>query len=82
MANEHLVGDQRNVRFSLGVDTVFSGGFGSVVDTTWFNCTYWGDRAISRGQELHLEGRMIGHKYVDSEGKDRQYLEVKVQKIW
>lgn len=79
---EFLVGDQRLVRFGLGVDTVFSGGAGSVAKTTWFNCTYWGDRAISKGQELHLEGRIIGQDYMDSDGRARQAFEVKVNKIW
>lgn len=79
---EQIVGNERCVRFSVAVDTVYRGLGGSSVSTTWFNCTYWGNCAIERGQEIHLEGRMVGQTYTTPEGESRQYFEVKVNRIW
>lgn len=74
--NEQKVGNERLVRFSVAVETV------STVQTTWFNCTYWGNCSIEKGQEIHLEGRMVGQSYTDLNGNSRQFYEVKVQRIW
>lgn len=76
---ESLVGNERLVRFSVGVDTMFSGAAAS---TTWFSCSYWGNCTIEKGQEIHLEGRMVGQSYIDQEGNSRQFYEVKVNRIW
>lgn len=77
-----VVGDSRNVRFTVAVDTVFKGGSGSTVETSWFNCTYWGDKVIEKGQEIHVEGRMVSQSFTDSEGRSNAFYEVKVNKIW
>ena len=82
VVNEHIVGNERNVRFSVAVDTVYRGGAGATVHTTWFSCSYWGNCDVVKGQDIHLEGRMVGNSYTDIEGKERQYLEVKVGRIW
>lgn len=82
MVNEAVVGNATIKRFSVAVDSVYRGGAGAVVNTTWFSCSYWGDRKIEKGQDIHLEGRMVGNTYTDIEGNSRQYLEVKVNKIW
>lgn len=82
MVNETIVGNERCLRFSVAVDTIYRGVGGSSVSTTWFSCTYWGNCDVEKGQEIHLEGRMVGNTYTDIEGNSRQYLEVKVQKIW
>lgn len=79
---ETIVGDKRNVRFSVAVDTVYRGGAGATVQTTWFNCTYWGNCTIEKGQEIHLEGRMVGQTYTNPEGESRQFFEVKVNRIF
>ena len=76
---EFIVGNERLLRFSVGVNTMFEGAGAS---TTWFSCAYWGNCTIEKGQEIHLEGRMAGQSYTDQEGRDRQYLEVKVNRIW
>ena len=77
------VGDSFVHRFSIGVDEVFRGPGGSVVKTNWFNCTYWGScDKIEKGKDIHIEGRIVGNSYSDSEGRSHTYYEVKVQKIW
>jgi len=53
-----------------------------VAQTTWFNCSYWGNCTIEKGQEIHLEGRMVGHDYMDMDGRARQAFEVKVNRIY
>lgn len=79
---ETTVGPERNVRFSVGVDTVYRGVAESSVQTTWFSCSYWGNCDVEKGQEIHLEGRIIGHNYMDMDGRARQAFEVKVNRIW
>lgn len=79
---EFVVGNERLVRFSVAVDTMFKNRDGAGASTTWFSCAYWGNCTIEKGQEIHLEGRMAGQSYTDQEGRDRQYLEVKVNRIW
>lgn len=80
--SEQIVGAERLVRFSVAVDTVYRGGPGSMVKTTWFNCTYWGNCDIERGTDIHLDGRIVGETYYDENGNGRQYFEVKVNRIW
>lgn len=80
--NETIVCNERNLRFSVGVDAVYRGGAGSTVQTTWFNCSYWGNCTIEKGQDIHLEGRMAGQSYTDQDGNSRQFYEVKVNRIW
>ena len=79
---EQVVGNERLVRFSVAVETVYRGGAGSTVSATWFNCSYWGNCDVNEGQEIHLDGRMVGQTYYDENGNSRQYLEVKVNRIW
>lgn len=81
-AKETIVGDQRNVRFSVMVDRVFEGPSGNTIETTWFNCSYWGNCTIEKGQVIHLEGRMVGHSYTDDSGRGHTAYEVKVNRIW
>lgn len=76
---EFVVGNERLLRFSIGVDTMFNGAGAS---TTWFNCSYWGNIAIKKGQDIHLEGRMVGQSYIDQDGNSRQFYEIKVNRIW
>ena len=80
--SEQVVGNERLVRFSLAVCTAYKGREYSVAETTWFNCTYWGNCTIEKGQEIHLDGTMRGQTYTTPEGESRQYFEVKVNRIW
>lgn len=82
MVNETIVGNERCVRFSVAVDTIYRGAGGSSVSTTWFSCTYWGNCDIEKGQEIHLDGTMRGQTYTGVDGQSRQYMEVKVNRIW
>ena len=80
--SEQIVGNERLVRFSLAVDTVYRGMGGSSVSATWFNCSYWGNCEIEKGKDIHIEGRMVGQTYTNPEGESRQYYEVKVNRIY
>ncbi len=80
--HEGVYGNERNVRFSVAVNQVFKGGAGSAVKTTWFQCNYWGNAVIEKGQTIHLDGRMLGNEYTDQDGNTRTYYEVKVGRIW
>ena len=80
--HEQVIGNERLVRFSVGVETVYRGGAGSTVSTTWFSCTYWGNCDIERGTDIHLDGTMRGQTYTGEDGQPRQFYEVKVNRIW
>lgn len=67
----------RNIRFTLAVNE----SAGNVVTTTWFSCTYWGEHIISKGQEIHIKGRMISNRYADAEGNEKTFYEVRVSSI-
>ena len=79
---EQTIGNERVVKFSVAVDTVYRGLGGSSVSTTWFNCTYWGNCTIEKGEEVHLEGRMVSHTYMGEDGNPRQSYEVKVYRFY
>lgn len=81
--NTQLICDSFVHRFSIGVDEVFRGPAGAALKTNWFNCTYWGEcEKIEKGNDIHIEGRIVANSYPDSEGRSHTYYEVKVQKIW
>ena len=82
MVSEQIVGNERLVRFSVGVNAVYRGGAGATVQTTWFNCVYWGNCDVEKGKDIHLDGTMRGQTYTGEDGQLRQVYEVKVNRIW
>lgn len=80
--HETIVGNERIVRFSVAVNTAYRGAAGATVQVSWFNCVYWGNCTIEKGQQIHLEGRVRSQSYTDQDGNARQYMEVKVGRIW
>ena len=80
--HEQVIGNERLVRFSVGVETVYRGGAGATVSTTWFNCVYWGNCDVEKGKDIHLDGKMRGHTFTGEDGQPRQVYEVKVNRIW
>lgn len=80
--HEQTIGNERLVRFSVGVNTVYRGGAGATVSTTWFNCVYWGNCDVEKGKDIHLDGTMRGQTYTGEDGQPRQVYEVKVNRIW
>lgn len=80
--SESVVGNERLVRFSLAVCTFFEGCGEAIATTTWFNCTYWGNIEVLKGEEVHLEGRMVSHTYMGEDEKPRQNYEVKVYRFY
>lgn len=75
-AIETIVNNERVVKFSVAVSE------GVFTETVWFDCSYRGDRTIEKEEEIHLEGRMVSHCYMDMSGEIRQTYEVKVNKIF
>ena len=80
--SESIVGNERLVRFSLAVCTAYKDRAEAISETTWFNCTYRGNFEVLKGEEVHLEGRMVSHTYMGEDGKPRQSYEVKVYMIY
>lgn len=70
-------GNKRNVRFSLAVDAAEN----NCVTTTWFNCSYWGNCVVEKGQYIHIKGRLNSRRYTDNDGKERIFYEVRVYSI-
>lgn len=55
-----------------------------VRDSTWFHCVWFTDKreeadSIRVNQEYSVEGNIRGNSYTDTDGKARQFYEVKVQ---
>lgn len=80
--HEQVIGKERLVRFSVGVETVYLGGAGSTVSMTWFNCVYRGNCDVEKGKDIHLDWKMRGQTYTGVDEQSRQFYEVKVNRIW
>ena len=55
-----------------------------VADSTWFHCVWFTDKreeadSIHMNQVYEVEGNIRGNQYADTDGKARQFYEVKVQ---
>ena len=70
-------------RFTIAVNSVYKGAGGTVVQTDWFQCVYWGESdKFVKGNDIPLEGRIHVNRYTDDEGNSHSYVEVKVNKIY
>lgn len=74
----------RVANFTLCVEHAYTTRKGEAfVDTTWFNCVLWEQRAgqldsIVKGGMAHVEGRLRQRRYTATDGTERSVLEVVV----
>ena len=55
---------------------------GSVIETMWHYVVAWNiPEGIDKGSKIHVVGRLRARRYTDSEGVDRNMVEVVANKI-
>lgn len=80
----NTVNNSRVANFTLCVEHAYTTRKGEAfVDTTWFNCALWEQRAgqldsIVKGGMAHVEGRLRQRRYTAADGTERSVLEVVV----
>ena len=77
------VGDKKNVRLSLATEYSYRDGSGNaIVEVTWHNITGWEGPAVngfednSKGDRLHVIGRLRQFRFTSSDGTERTVYEV------
>lgn len=82
------VGDKQVARFSLATNYIYKGRDGNpVIETTWHNVVAWSGRNIadfallSKGAPVSVTGRLRAREYLDSEGNQKQILEIVANKM-
>lgn len=82
--NTKPIGDTTMTRFSLATDRAYKSPEGfPVIETTRFQCVSFDKEAssISKGDTVHLTGRLRQQRYTASDGSERVSYEVLVQKF-
>ena len=82
------VGDKQVARFSLATNYIYKGRDGNpVIETTWHNVVAWSGKNIadfallSKGAPVSVTGRLRAREYLDSEGNQKQILEIVANKM-
>ena len=76
-------GQHQVVSFSIAVTT----GFGEKKQTTWWNCNFWGDRAVkvaqylAKGKPVLVEGEPSERPYETTAGTKGKSLDVRVNNL-
>jgi single-strand DNA-binding protein len=71
------------VSFSLPLEA----GYGKNQVTTWINCSVFGKAGegvlpyLKKGQQVGVVGEILLRPWTDKEGKERQSLELRVEKV-
>lgn len=75
-------------RVSLATNERYRNGQGEwETNTQWHNLVFWGrqavfaGKALTKGSEIAVEGRLINRQYVDKEGVTRYVTEVNVKEV-
>jgi single-strand DNA-binding protein len=86
------LGRDAEVRYTAGGDAITSfsvavkSGYGEREQTTWANCTMWGDRGtkvqpyLTKGQLVGVSGEVCLRSY-DKDGETRWTLDVRVNDV-
>jgi len=76
-------GQHQVVGFSIAVTT----GFGEKKTTTWWNCQFWGERAVkvaqylAKGKPVLVEGEPSERQYETTAGTKGKSLDVRVSNL-
>ena len=75
-------------RVSLATNERYRSGEGEwVTDTQWHHLVFWGrqavfaEKALTKGSEISIEGKLVNRQYVDKEGTTRYVTEVNVKEV-
>ena len=67
------------VNFSVMTENTFASGNQIVIDSTWFQVTYWQDgqaETIFKGDIAHVLGRMRMRKYITPQNEKRTVYDI------
>ncbi len=82
--NVQNVGGKEYANISLVTEHVYkdTNNEGSVIETMWHYVVAWNiPEGIDKGSKIHVVGRLRARRYTDSEGVDRNMVEVVANKI-
>ena len=75
-------------RVALATNERYRNGQGEwVTDTQWHLLVFWGrkadfaQKALTKGSEISIEGKLVNRQYVDKEGATRYVTEVNVKEV-
>lgn len=75
-------------RVSLATNERYRNELGEwATDTQWHNLVFWGrqavfaEKALTKGSEIAIEGKLINRHYVDKDGITRYVTEVNVKEV-
>ncbi|MBO5419853.1 MAG: single-stranded DNA-binding protein [Bacteroidales bacterium] len=84
----NIVNGSKVANFSLATDHLYKGRDGNgVSETTWHTIVAWENKdmpdldTIAKGTPLYVSGRMRATKYKNSDGVDKQIMEVLANRI-
>ena len=61
-----VIGDKRLCKMAVMTTILLNDEEGPVVETSWFDVRYWGDKTPTAGDFIRVEGRLKSSVYVDS----------------
>ncbi|WP_353127699.1 single-stranded DNA-binding protein [Parapedobacter pyrenivorans] len=81
--------ENRNLaRVSLATNDRYRNSQGEwVADTQWHQLVFWGrqatfaQKALTKGSEISIEGKLVNRQYVDKDGATRYVTEVNVKEV-
>ena len=73
-----IVGDARLCNFTLATNYAYRDREGMpIIETTWHNCQHWENKgssypeALSKGDIVHVIGRLVSNRYIGADGSER-----------
>lgn len=79
--NAQKIGEATVTNFSVLTEYAYGNKNKRTIETTWFNCNFYGEVPIESGDNVHLMGRMRQRSYDDADGVERYVWDVVVQKV-
>ncbi len=84
----NTVGEKEVINFSLSTNYAYKSQNGdAIIETCWHNVVAWQRkdmpdfRQIEKGSVVHVLGRLRPHKYTNSDGVEKETLEVQAIKL-
>ena len=76
------IGDTESTTFSICVSNAYKAMDTAIIEDNWFSVTTFQKRLnLSKGDKVHLLGRLKTVKYTDSQGIGRAMVSILAQKV-
>lgn len=84
----YTTGGAAVAKFSIACTEVWTDKSGTRQERTeWVNCELWGKQAeslaeyLTKGKQVHVQGRLQTDDYTDKEGAQRKFTKVRVDRV-